>query len=46
MYYERKVYTENQVIDKGFVHIKDGKIADVGEGHFQEVASSRFNSTY
>lgn len=34
-----KVYTENQVIDKGFVHIKDGKIADVGEGHFQEVAS-------
>ncbi|MGX0910616.1 N-acetylglucosamine-6-phosphate deacetylase [Staphylococcus caprae] len=33
-----KIYTENQVIDKGFVHIKDGKIADVGEGHFQGVA--------
>ena len=37
-------YTENQVIDKGFVHIKDGKIADVGEGIFKEVASQdQFN---
>ena len=31
-----KIYTEEQTIDKGFVHIKEGKILSVGSGHLQE----------
>lgn len=31
-----KIYTEEQTIDKGFVHIKEGEILSVGSGRFQE----------
>lgn len=31
-----KIYTEEQTIENGFVHIKDGKIINVGEGDLQE----------
>ena len=34
-----KIYTEEQTIDKGFIHIKDGKILSVGSGHFQKEAA-------
>ena len=41
-----KIYTEEQTIDKGFVHIKEGKILSVGSGIFKRkkrILMNQFN---